>query len=167
MKPFINDYKLNVVNVAYLSPEQVKLFKSDFRIVADYFVQRRVNKKYVPSAEKLIHVDEVLKLMAALTKDERFIGIANNNDSLHNEGGVVSMCEVLDEVEKRGFAAGQAEGMAEGRAEGRVEGRAERDSFYGKLMQILAPLGRLDELVAATSDKTKLASLAKEFGLEM
>lgn len=61
------------------------------------------------------------------------------------------MCEVLDKVEQRGFAAGQAE----------------RDSFYGKLMQLLAPLGRLDELVAATSDKAKLASLAKEFGLEV
>ena len=65
------------------------------------------------------------------------------------------MCEVLDKVEQRGFAAGQA------------AGQAERDSFYGKLMQLLAPLGRLDELVAATSDKAKLASLAKEFGLEV
>lgn len=69
------------------------------------------------------------------------------------------MCEVLDKVEQRGFAAGQAEGEA--------KGKADLDFFYGKLMQLLAPLGRLDELIAATSDKAKLASLAKEFGLEI
>lgn len=120
-------------------------------MVFDYFVQSRISGDYIPSPEKLTHVDEVLKLMAALTRDDRFINVVNNNDLLRNEEGGISMCEVLDKVEQRGFAAGQAE----------------RDSFYGKLMQLLAPLGRLDELVAATSDKAKLASLAKEFGLEV
>ena len=33
------------------------------------------------------------------------------------------MCEVLDRVEQRGFAAGQTIGKATGRAEGRAEGR--------------------------------------------
>jgi len=155
LKPFINDYRLNIIDIAYLTPEQVKLFKSDFRIVADYFVQSRISGDYIPSPEKLTHVDEVLKLMAALTRDDRFINVVNNNDLLCNKEGGISMCEVLDKVEQRGFAAGQA------------AGQAERDSFYGKLMQLLAPLGRLDELVAATSDKAKLASLAKEFGLKI
>ena len=156
LKPFINDYKLNIINIAYLTPEQVKRFKSDFRIVADYFVQSRISGDYIPPPEKLTHVDEVLKLMAALTRDDRFIHVVNDSDLWRSEeGGGISMCEVLDKVEQRGFAAGQA------------EGKAERDSFYGKLMQLLAPLGRLEELVAATSDKAKLASLAKEFGLEI
>ena len=151
LKPFLNDYRLNVIDIAYLTPEQVRLFKSDFRIVADYFVQSRISGDYIPSPKKLTHVDEVLKLMAALTRDDRFIHVVNNSGLLRSEEGGISMCEVLDKVEQRGFAAGQAE----------------RDSFYGKLMQLLAPLGRLDELVAATSDKAKLASLAKEFGLEV
>lgn len=152
LKPFLNDYRLNVIDIAYLTPEQVRLFKSDFRIVADYFVQSRISGDYIPSPEKLIHVDEVLKLMAALTRDDRFIHVVNNSDLLRNEeGGGISMCDVLDKVEQRGFAAG----------------KAERDFFYGKLMQLLAPLGRIDELIAATSDKAKLASLAKEFGLEI
>ena len=159
LKPFLNDYRLNVIDIAYLTPEQVRLFKSDFRIVADYFVQSRISGDYIPSPEKLTHVDEVLKLMAALTRDDRFIHVVNNSGLLRSEEGGISMCEVLDKVEQRGFAAGQAKGKA--------EGKAERDSFYGKLMQLLAPLGRLDELIAATSDQAKLASLAKEFGLEI
>ena len=69
-------------------------------------------------------------------------------------------------MEQRGFAAGQAEGRAEGRTEGTAKGKSERDTFYGTLMQLPAPLGRIDELIAATSDQSMLDSLAKEFGLE-
>lgn len=71
-KPYVSDYKINIFEIAYLTPEQVKMFKSDFRIVADYFVQMRINKDYIPSKETIKHVDEVLKLMSVLTQDERF-----------------------------------------------------------------------------------------------
>ena len=50
----------------------MQLFKSDFRIVADYFVQIRKNKNYIPSKDKILHVEEVLKMMSALTKDSWF-----------------------------------------------------------------------------------------------
>jgi predicted transcriptional regulator len=81
-----------------LEPEQVNLFQSDFKIVADYFVQMRTNKDYIPSKEKFDHVDEILKLMAVLTKDSRFE--KEQNDSM--EGGARNMCEVLDRAETKG-----------------------------------------------------------------
>ena len=70
-KPYVSDYKINIFEIAYLTPEKVKMFKSDFRIVADYFVQMRINKDYIPSKETIKHVDEVLKLMSVLTQDEK------------------------------------------------------------------------------------------------
>ena len=106
MKPYVSDYKINVFEIAYLEEEQVKHFKSDFRFVADYFVQMRKDHSYQPSRETICHVDETLKLMTVLTEDERFIQAQNQS-----EGGVKTMCEVLDKVE------------AEGRAEGRVRGK--------------------------------------------
>lgn len=72
--------------------------------------------------------------------------------------------EEVDEVERYNV---RKETRAEGLAEGKAEGEAKRDSFYGKLMQKLAPLGRIDDLIAATTDKAKLAALAKVFGLEV
>ena len=45
MENFINDYKIHIFEVAYLTEEQVKLFRSDFRIVADYFVQKIYPRK--------------------------------------------------------------------------------------------------------------------------
>ncbi len=42
-------------------------FHSDFRIIAEYFVNKRKNTDYVPSAQEIRHVDEFLKLLQALT----------------------------------------------------------------------------------------------------
>ena len=54
----------------------------------------------------------------------------------------------------------------EARQEGRQEGRKEGIDLLGELMRKLEPLGRISELIAATSDSTKLSALAQEFGLK-
>jgi hypothetical protein len=108
-KRYVNDYKINLFEIAFLEPEQVALFKSDFRIVADYFVQMRKNKDYVPSEETIKHVDAVLKLMSVMTQDSRFQDAQNSAE----KGGRMNMCEVLDRVENRGREKGRAEAMAE------------------------------------------------------
>jgi hypothetical protein len=119
LKPYVNDSKINLFEIAYLTDEQVKLFQSDFRIVADYFVQVRKNNDYKPSEEEMVHVEEVLKMMSALTQDSSFEDAYN-----HSEGGVKNMCEVMERT--------KAEGIAKGRLEGRVEGR-----LSGSIMTLL------------------------------
>lgn len=47
------------------------------------------------------------------------------------------------------------------------EARQEGIDLMGELMRRLEPLGRIGELIAATSDMTKLSVLAQEFGLEV
>lgn len=97
LKPYVSDYKINVCEIAYLEDEQVELFQSDFRFVADYFVQMRKNGDYKPSTETIRHVDETLKLMAVLTQDNRFLEAQNSV-----EGRVSNMCEAMDKAEARG-----------------------------------------------------------------
>lgn len=104
-KSYVNDYKINLFEIAFLEPEQVALFKSDFKIVADYFVQMRMNNDYVPKRETIQHVDELLKLMSVLTKDTRFKEVQNK---LKCEGGNTTMCEVLDRIVAEGEARGEA-----------------------------------------------------------
>ena len=72
VKPFVSDYKINVFEIAYLSDEQVNMFRSDFKIVADYFVQMRKNKNYVPSRQVIKHVAEVLQLLQILTGSKEY-----------------------------------------------------------------------------------------------
>lgn len=84
------------------------MFKSDFRIVADYFVQMRKNSDYIPTKEQFEHVDALLKLMSVLTGDSRFEDAQNIK-----EGGGQSMCEVFDQYEEKGRREGKIEGKIE------------------------------------------------------
>ena len=103
LKPFVSNYNTNIFEIAWLSKEQVELFKSDFKIVADYFVQVRTNKDYKPSPQKIKHVHEVLQLMAIFTNDKRFEEIQN----LYIKGEESTMCEVLDRIVAQGEARGE------------------------------------------------------------
>lgn len=112
LKRFINDYKMNLVEIAWQSDETLALYKSDFRFIADYFMQKRKNpRKYVPSKDEIKHVDSVLKMMSALTGDDRFERIVN--ERAKGERRPKNMCEVLDRVENRGIKKGKKEGKFE------------------------------------------------------
>ena len=106
IKPYVNDFKMNLFEIAYLDREKIDMFKSDFWILADYLYQMRVNKDYVASDTVIEHVDELLMLMSAMTKDYRFEETINEVKGKEH----VTMCEVLDRVE----AKGREEGIKEG-----------------------------------------------------
>lgn len=118
---YVNDYKINLFEIAYLTREQVEMFTSDFRIVADYFVQKREKGDYVPDSREIRHVQETLQLLSVMTCDNRFEE-AYNDDM---EGGPRNMCDVLDRVEEKGRLEGRQEGRLEGRQEGELKGKQE------------------------------------------
>ncbi|MBQ9519134.1 MAG: transposase, partial [Firmicutes bacterium] len=106
LKPFVKNYEINVIDVAYLSRETVNKFKSDFKIVADYFVQMRETGEYKPMPDDIKHIWELLLLMGNLVDDDRF---KVEYYRTHREERA-NMCDVLDKVENRGIAKGKAEG---------------------------------------------------------
>lgn len=112
IKEYMNDYKIHVFEIAHLTDEQVDLFTSDFRIVADYFVQMQKNKNYKPSRQTIRHVDELMKFMTAMTGDHRFAETAETIKK--KEEGGISMCEVLDRIEQRGIEKGMEKGIEKG-----------------------------------------------------
>ena len=98
MKAYINDYRIHVFEIAYLTEEQINRFQSDFRFVADYFVQKRKNEDYVPRKGVIQHVDALLQMMAALTQNKHFEEACGKW-----EGEGASMSEILlDRIEERG-----------------------------------------------------------------
>ena len=73
LEDYVNDYKIHVIEVAWLSDEQLQQFKSDFGIVANFFVQKRKNRNYKPDDRREIrHVDAVLKLLSVMTGDSSY-----------------------------------------------------------------------------------------------
>lgn len=144
---YINDYKLNLFQIAYLTREQVQLFKSDFQIVADYFVQMRENGNYIPSSQEIAHVQETLQLLSVMTNDHRFEEAFNEGKK--EEGGHYNMCEVLDRVENRGMAKGMEKG----------------EDMVTLLVKKLLDSGRLDDVKRITEDKEYRRKLLKELSI--
>lgn len=102
LQPYVNDYRMNLFEIAYLPEEQVALFQSDFRIIADYFVQMHKTRCYVPNKIPMVHTYETMQLLSMLTKDKRFAEVCK----MEQEGGM-TMCEVLDRIEAKGFRRGE------------------------------------------------------------
>ena len=134
LKEYINDYKINVFNIAYLSEEQVNMFTSDFKIVADYFVQKRKNGKYKPSSDVIRHVDAILKFMAVFTGDQRYF-----NEAIQKKmqtGGIRTMDKILDDYINLGVQRGIKQGIKQGMDRGR---REERRSLISSLCKKKTP----------------------------
>ena len=114
LKPFVNDYKINVFNIAFLSPKTIAMFKSDFKIIAEYFRAKRLNQKYKGSKEKLKHANETLKMFSALTGDNSFEKVYNEDN--FKKGGI-TMCDVVERIRNDGRTEGRTEGILEGKAD--------------------------------------------------
>ena len=110
IRPYVNDFKINLFEIAYLEREKINLFKSDFRILADYLYQMRKSRDYIADETNIAHVEELLTLMSAMTGDNRFEETINDLKGKEK----VNMCEVLDRVEARGIEKGRLEGRQEG-----------------------------------------------------
>ena len=122
LEPYVNDYRVNLFEVAWMTDEQLELFQSDFRVVADFFVQMRKNGDYVPSDRQIVHVQEVLHTMAVLTQDNRFEEAYQNIEEGEEPK---NMCEVLDRIENRGIEKGIEKGERKWRIKEYVDIRRE------------------------------------------
>ena len=111
LDPYVNDYKMEVFEIAWLTDEQIKMFKSDFQVVARFFVNKRKNADYIADdPTEIIHVDEVLKLLSAMTGDRDYEKVICDG----TKGQVKSMCDVAERLKNMG----RQEGFQEGRQEG-------------------------------------------------
>ena len=151
LEPYVNDYKINVIEVAYLSEEQIEKFRSDFKDVAKFFVAQRTGEKIKFSQRQIKHVDEVLKLLSAVTGDP-------DNRALF-----------LDDIEKGEkmtmgnlFKRYGNKARAEGRAEGKKEGYF--DVAMGMIKEKL-PLSLIQKLTKLSLEQ--LQQLSKECGVAL
>ena len=150
LKPFVPDYPIHVVELAFLEPEQVKKLKSDFRFVADYLVQTRTGGEYTPPDNRIVHVDETLKLMGAITGDNRFERAVNAIPTDKKEKEGVSMRSVIDSY------------IDLGREEARKEYEtvlAERDRTLAEKDRTLAEKDRMLEALTR-----EIAELKQRYG---
>ena len=144
---WFQNYKLNVVDIAYLTEKQIKMFRSDFGIIADYFVKRRKGYKAIENHQPIKHVDEMLKFMKIFAEDNRFLKLNVKKD----EKGEVTMCTILDAVEQKGINKGKKLGYKNGQDE------------ILKLVKILIASNRLKDIDRIYEDEAYREQLIKQY----
>lgn len=118
LDPYVNDYKLNLFEISFLTDEQVNMFKSDFRYVADFFVQMRKNDNYVPPKGMVKHVWDILELLRVMSGDdsiaEKFTdNIANEGEKTMEEKNWLE--NAIDEFRRQGMERGIERGIERGK----------------------------------------------------
>ena len=173
LKPYVNDYKINVFEIAFLDREKIELFKSDFRMLADYLYQTRTTNSYKGDESNIKHVDEILMLMSAMSgfkNVENIIKVAHER-KVSNMKGFFELAE--EKGLERGLELGRTEGREEGFQLGRTEGiekglelgRTEGADMVSELNTILAREGNLEKIIKANTDKVYRNELLKKYRL--
>ena len=109
MDSFVQDYKIHVFNIAYLSKEIRNQFTSDFKIVADYFAEKDT-PGYKSEDKEIKHVEGVLQMFRVFTDDTRYDMIKADVINREKRGGKVTMCTFVDRMVDLGIEQGLEQG---------------------------------------------------------
>lgn len=123
LMPFIPNYPINLVQVAFLPDETIAKFKSDFRVVAEFFRAKRLGKEkelLYNSSKKWDHVPEIMDFLQTFTSDKRY-GEIKEIMVQESRKGEVKMCTLMDALLKEGEVKGEAKGEKKGYIKGRFE----------------------------------------------
>ena len=121
LRPFLNDCRVNVLEVAWLTEKEAEVFTSDFRIVVNVLRQIRIYGTFSGTAQEIEHADAMMKFLAGVTGDRAFEAA----QALIKKGERITMMDVLSRMQAKSREEGIVLGRVEGITLGRMEGRAE------------------------------------------
>ena len=127
LKSYVEDYKIKVYDIAFLSDNVIEKFTSDFKFVARFFKDRRLKKNTLRKDEmaKIRHVGAVLELFSVFTKDDRYRMIYTEEvREKEKKGEEIDMFWMLQEIIDEGLEKGRKEGLEKGMEKGMEKGLA-------------------------------------------
>lgn len=117
---YVQDYKINVFDVAFLEDEVIEKFTSDFKAVARFFKDKRLRLKANNTIE-IKHPEEIADLFSVFTGDKGYRNAVPEIIKKKEKGEVITVCTYTETIRDEG----KAEGILEGKAEGKLEGSKE------------------------------------------
>lgn len=154
LSKFISNYKINVVELAWLSDEQIMKFKTEFRNFVELLRDTRLGRKPQYSPIQLKHVHELLQLMRVMSGNDEYEQLlkqtTNNLKQNKLKGDEITMKKIVS----LGFDEARAEARAAGLAEGEAQEKfatAKRMLALGKSLQDIMlitdlPMSKIQEL---------------------
>lgn len=106
---YINDYKVNVIDVAFMDKEDIEKLNSDFKAVAKYYYLKRNNIENLEELGdcNLKYPVQTFATMKALTGDSRFEIAYNDYKETHKDDKGVTMEKILDDLINKGKSEGK------------------------------------------------------------
>lgn len=142
-EPFFQDYKVMVVDVAFLEDEVIERFTSDFKLVAKFFKNKRLKKKELNDTTEIRHVTEFIDFVSAFTNDARYKAAKEYLNDMRMKGERVSMCYVFDELCEMG------------------------ENRMGKLINYLLENGMTEEIKEAIENREVRRRMYEKYGIEV
>ena len=142
-EPFFQDYKVMVVDVAFLEDEVIERFTSDFKLVAKFFKNRRLGVEPLEDDSEIKHVTELIDFISVFTNDTRYRNIQAKINKMKEKGEKVTMCYVAQRLLDRG-----ADRMA-------------------RLISYLLTNNMRDELEKVLSDEEIREEMYEKYGIEV
>ena len=90
-KPHFQDYKVKVVDVAYLDNSVIDRFTSDFKLIARFFKNRRLGVEAWDDRIQIQHVEAFVDFIAAFANDARYQNVKEDLEKIKTKGEKVSI----------------------------------------------------------------------------
>ena len=124
---YINNYKIHVIEVAWLTDEERQRLTGDFRILADAVFEQRTTGKILGSKRRIRHVKALLAALSAITGNPHFEEIQFENIKEEK----VTMRNLMEDYnqklidlgDKQGFERGDKQGFERGGKQGFERGQ--------------------------------------------
>lgn len=138
-RAYVQNYRIQVFDIAFLDDDVIEKFQSDFKVIARFFKNKRLGKS-IEDETAVVHAEAFMEFLSIFADDKSYIDILPN---IQKEGKVVNMCNVAQSLI----------------AEGRGKERQELNCLYN----ILLMEGATDKMQKALSDDAYLDSLFEEY----
>ena len=154
LQKYMQNYCVYVFEIAHLSEEELKKFRSDFGFLAEFMVRKRKSEPFrITQDQEIIHVDAVLKMLSVFAEDEYVERVGKALAKRQEKGERIMGCNISKAW------------MDLGRKEGIREGIEETNKEMNLFITYMLRDNRVEELKRSASDSTFQKKLFEEYGL--
>ena len=118
LKPFFCDYSIHVIELAWLTDEEIDRLTGDLKTLARCLRSFREHNFEDDFDDTIEHPDAVLRLLEKITGESSFKKMRQTYSEKEN----LRMCEIFEAMRNNYKMIGKEEGLREGKKEGKEEG---------------------------------------------
>lgn len=139
--PYSQDYWIHVFDIAFLSDDVIASFRSDFRVVAQFFKNRRLGRPALSDNKVLDYPAEIAEFLAVFTGDNRYRSLKPAAEAVRQRGESMAICWVAQELIEQGEKQGEERGEERG------------EKLMATLIQKQLADGRMEDVQLAVDDE--------------